>query len=649
VIVTHRLEEPVPQPRHPTAGQAQSARPAAPTLPDLFAAAAMAHPGRVAISAPDGELAYRELNSRSDSVARSLRQAGAGPDVVVPLLAETGPDLVVGMLGILKAGAAYLPIDPAAPHERIRWLIENSGGSVVLATTRTAGLVGASGLVGAAGTLALIDRPEPAPDAPPTRPVRDTDLAYVIHTSGSTGKPKGVQVEHRNVVRLFEQTRSWFGFMETDVWTMFHSAAFDFSVWEIWGALLHGGRLVLVPYEIARSPARFRALVARERVTVLNQTPSAFRQFIAADREHPAGGLPALRVAILGGERLDVAMLAPWFERHPAGSPLLANMFGITETTVHASYRPVTPADLATPEASPIGIPLPDLEFHVIDEHGDPVAGAEPGELYLSGPGVARGYHRRDDLTRERFVDVAGRRAYRSGDRVRRLGNGEYEYLGRLDDQITVRGYRVEPREVEAVLTEHPEVDACLVTTSDHGDGDVRLVAYVVPPPGTAPDTVWWERLRPELTARVAATLPRHLHPSTYLAAAALPLTRNGKADRSPLAVGGPAIGGRAVGGRAVGGPTVGGPTVGGPAVGSMSQREITMIWRDVLGESGFGVEDDFFDVGGTSLSLVRMVDRVNACFRIDLDLAALLDGVTVGALAAEVERATAPAHTPEG
>ncbi|GLZ39082.1 amino acid adenylation domain-containing protein [Actinokineospora sp. NBRC 105648] len=596
----------MPLPRETVARQAG---PPGRTLPGLAEASARAHPDRIAVSAPDGELTHRELHARADLVAAALRHAGVGPDVAVPLVADTGLDLVVGLLGILKAGGAYLPVDPAAPTDRIHLLVNDSGAPVALATTATAGLLAHPAL--------LVDALEPVPDTPLARPVQETDLAYVIHTSGSTGVPKGVRVEHRQVVRLFEQTDRWFGFTADDVWTMFHSASFDFSVWEIWGALLHGGRLVLVPHAVSRAPARFHALVAEQGVTILSQTPSAFRQFTAVD-DRP---LPALRFVVLGGERLDVGLLAPWFDRHGDREPLVVNMFGITEVTVHATHRPMARADLDAPGVSPIGNPLPDLGFHILDPDG---VSADEGELYITGPGVARDYLNRPDLTAERFTALPdGQRAYRTGDLVRRA-NGEYHYLGRADAQLKVRGFRVEPREVEAVLTAHPEVDSCLVTTADHGDGDVRLVAYVVPPPGTAADAGWWERLRLEVTARVNATLPRHLRPSRYLPVEALPLTRNGKLDRRTRAAG--AHDGL-----------------------SATQSAVADIWAEVLDEHGFGPDQDFFDLGGTSLTLLRMVDRVNTRFRVELDLAALVDGITVESLATELDRASTPAPTAKG
>ncbi len=558
------------------------------TLAVAFEEAAERVPDRMAITASDGELTYRGLRARAVGVAVALRAAGVRPGTPVPLLVPTGIDLVVGLVGIALAGGGYVPVDPTDPPRRVHDLVRGCAAPVVVTRSDTAHLVPDSPAV-------LVDETPPHDGPLPGPHPEDTDLAYVIHTSGSTGAPKGVLVEHRSVLRLFESTRAWFGFDENDVWTLFHAVTFDFSVWEVWGALIHGGRLVVVPRDVARDPRRFRALVVDEGVTVLNQTPSALRQFV------DTGGAPdKLRLVVLGGERLDVGLLRPWFTRQSGHRPEVVNMFGITEITVHASYRPITEDDLDRPRVSPIGIPLPDLAFHVRDD----------GELYISGPGVARGYLGRDDLTAERFVDLDGVRAYRTGDRVRELPDGGYEYLGRVDEQLSVRGHRIEPAEVEAVVGAHPEVAGCVVTSVDHGAGDVRLVAHVVVPvDGTA-----WERLRRGIAELVAEGLPRHMWPSAYHPVSALPLTRNGKVDRTAI-----------------------------PAAVPVDARgnAVVRIWQEVLGTDDPDRDGDFFDLGGTSLTLVRLVTRIEEHFGITLDLSALLDGVTVASLAAAVDQAT--------
>ncbi|NJP22325.1 MAG: amino acid adenylation domain-containing protein, partial [Hydrococcus sp. CRU_1_1] len=320
--------------------------------------------------------------------------------------------------------------------------------------------------------------------SPKNNPVSDVapeNLAYVIYTSGSTGVPKGVLVNHKNVVRLFAATQSWFNFNETDVWTMFHSYAFDFSVWEIWGALLHGGRLVIVPYLVSRSPEAFYHLLCDRKVTVLNQTPSAFRQLIWVENIAESPQL-SLRLVIFGGEALEIQSLKPWFDRHGDRIPQLVNMYGITETTVHVTYRPLTIADLNN-IGSAIGSPIPDLQVYLLDRHLQPVPIGIPGEMYISGAGLARGYLDRQELTAERFIANPFGRAtlYKTGDKARYLPDGQLEYLGRLDNQVKIRGFRIELGEIEAVLNQHPGVRESVVISRQDEPDERRLVAYIVP------------------------------------------------------------------------------------------------------------------------------------------------------------------------
>jgi amino acid adenylation domain-containing protein len=345
-------------------------------------------------------------------------------------------------------------------------------------------------------------------------------------------------------VRLFEQTRPWFRFDEHDTWSLFHSISFDFSVWEIWGALLYGGRLVLLPETVSRSPEQLVSVLRKERVTVLNQTPSAFHQLLTAlfserSDARATSGL-ALRLVIFGGERLDLRMLSPWFERHGDRVPELVNMYGITETTVHCTYRPITAADVAANGAtSPIGVPLPDLRVYVLDEHGRPVPDGVPGEMCIAGAGVARGYLNRPELTAERFVSppdgVDETRLYRSGDRGLRLPGGELVYLGRIDDQLKIRGYRIEPGEIEDCLTRLPGIARAAVAARDCGEGDVRLVAYLLPARPTAADGLEAARLAAAAEQHARTELPRHLRPSRYVVVRQFPMTLQGKVNRDAL------------------------------------------------------------------------------------------------------------------
>lgn len=597
-------------------------------------------PERIAVTASGEQLTYGELDARAEALAVRLAAGGVRPGVLVGLSAHRGAELVIGLLGILKAGGAYVPLDPDYPATRLLHLLEDTGVRIVVATAEAAKTLPdalaaevvpiTAETVVAAGTTPAASTGGPA--AGSRAEAADSDLAYVIHTSGSTGLPKGVLVEHRQVVRLFSATRDWFGFGPEDVWTLFHSASFDFSVWEIWGALLHGGRLVVVDKDLTRRPAGLHALLRTERVTVLNQTPSAFRQLSAADADHEGPDALALRLVVFGGERLDVRDLAGWLERHGDQEPRLVNMYGITETCVHASYRPVTTADLDAPEHSPIGVPLPDLDFVLAGPDGAAVPDGTPGELLVSGAGVTRGYLDRPKLTAERFTSESFgggpvARYYRSGDLAVRTADGELRYLGRLDDQLKVRGFRIEPREIEHCLLGHPRVRSAVVLAHDY-DGDVRLAAFVVPRGGPDTDPA---ALPDVLAAHTATALPAHMRPSVHRVIDELPLTPQGKTDRDALrrllddepATGLPAE------------PPDSGP--GAPAV-----TAVTAIVHEVLrGPRPPAADVDLFDIGATSLAFVRIIAQVNQRFGLRLTGAELGGEATVARLAACVEERT--------
>lgn len=586
-------------------------------LHQAFEARSRAAADRIAVSTADEQVTYRELDIRANRLAQRLRDMGVGPDKLVGLCAERSVELIVGMLGILKAGGAYVPIDPGHPARRIEFIGADSAISIVVATAgASASLSGCNAAVVPIDTGAAAAG-DGAAAVPPTA-VAGHHLAYVIYTSGSTGVPKGVLVEHRNVMRLFESTRDRFGFAERDVWTLFHSASFDFSVWEIWGALLHGGRLVIVPPAAIRFGTEFHALLRREKVTILNQTPSAFRQLLAADvLEQPS--CLALRIIVFGGEVLDVKLLEPWIARHGDEAPALVNMYGITEITVHATYRRIRESDLARPEVSPIGAPLLDLEIHLVDEAGQAVPDGSAGEIQVVGAGLARGYLRRPELTAERFIaSASGQRLYRSGDRAVRLPDGELAYLGRCDDQIKVRGFRIEPREIELCLSAHPKVSAAVIVPRDFGDGDVRLLAYVVPRLNGQPFDQLAASISADLNDRAAAELDAHMRPSAYRLIAELPLNPNGKVDRNAL--------------RQMPLP---GPVSTGEEPISTTERAIRDICEEVLQCQGLGAHDDFFDRGATSLAFIRMLQRVNQQFGLSLNGSELGGEATIAQLVA--------------
>ncbi|MFC8623915.1 non-ribosomal peptide synthetase [Streptomyces anulatus] len=411
-----------------------------------------------------------------------------------------------------------------------------------------------------------------------------------MHTSGSTGRPKGVLVPHADVTALVDAVRDDFALSPDDAWTCFHSAAFDFSVWEIWGALLTGGRLVVVDHWTSRQPEDFHALLVRERVSVLSQAPSAFTQLAAADRT--GGGLPALRPVVLGGEPLDARPLPGWFDRHPEDRCRLVTMYGITETTVHVTAATVTRREALAGSRS-VGRPLPGWSVRVLDPHGRPVPPGAPGEIHVGGAGVALGYLHRPAPTAERFlpdvVDPAGR-LYRSGDLGRLLPDGTLEHLDRIDDQMKVRGFWIEPGEIRHVLLEDPAVSAAAVTVTGGAGGDaaaVRIDAYVVPAPGAGEDPG-------PVRDRAARLLPPHMVPATATVPPALPLTANGKLDPARR----PAPGARRP-------PAPAAPAA--PAAEAVEAAEapaavLAGIWRDVFGVDEIGPDDDFWDLGGNSL-----------------------------------------------
>ncbi|MEU1038520.1 non-ribosomal peptide synthase/polyketide synthase [Streptomyces sp. NPDC005907] len=609
------------------------------TLVDLFEAQAARTPDAPAVTHEGAGLTYGALDAAAGRLAHRLAEAGAGPERFVALALPRSTDLVVAVLAVLKTGAAYLPIDPRLPAERIAHLLRDADAVTLVTTAETAGRAQGTGVPALLLDDPAVDadlerRPATGPD-PARRPLPETP-AYAIYTSGSTGRPKGVVVPHANVVRLFTRTRHWFGFDEHDVWTLFHSYAFDFSVWELWGALLHGGRLVVVPDDTARSPEDFLRLLADERVTVLNQTPSAFYPLVRADAEHPGlSARLALRTVVFGGEALDVERLSGWYARHPDTAPRLVNMYGITETTVHVTYAPLDRTTTGSAAAGPIGTGIPDLRVYVLDDDLALVAPGAVGEMYVAGEGLARGYLGRPGLTATRFpadpFGAPGSRMYRTGDRARRRTDGTLEYLGRADQQVKIRGYRIEPGEIEAALHTHPGVGAAAVGVHEDTSGTRRLVAHVV---GTGNGEHTAAPSAAELRAHLERLLPAHMVPAAYVPMAALPLTANGKLDRRALPAPGP-------GGFATG-------TVRTPPR-TPAERLVAAAWADVLDAHEAGVEDDFFALGGDSILAVRVTSRLRAAFGADVSPRLLFTHPTLAALAAALGDPVTDGSTPEG
>ncbi len=564
-----------------------------------------------AVALVDGarRITYAELLARGDRLAAELQARGIGANDLVGVALPRSAELVIAIAGIVRAGAAYLPIDLAQPAERRALILSDARPRVVVTDgSRIDGIPPGSEVLPLPHETshALHARPRPAPG----------DLAYVIYTSGSTGKPNGVRVTQRNVARLFTVCEPLYGFGPEDVWSLFHSIAFDFSVWELWGALLHGGRLVIVPDKTAKESDAFHALVLRERVTVLNQTPSAFRAFDMADA---AAGRPAssLRHVIFGGEALDPRTLRAWFEAHGEKRPRLVNMYGITETTVHVTYRPILARDARGTGRSLIGSPLPDLRIELLGPDGQPVGKGEVGEICVGGEGVSDGYLMRPQLTAERFrPDSRGghpdARLYHSGDLARRLPDGDLEYLGRADLQVKLRGFRIELGEIEALLRGVAGVRDAVVALREDPVAGPRLVAYIVQETGAAFDAN-------TLRARATLHLPEYMVPAAYVRTARIPRTANDKVDRAAL----PA-------------PTAADlpGTAGGEAPRDEWEQAIAGVFADVLGTTVAQREADFFRLGGHSLLAWRVVVLCQERLGIALSVNAVFSNPSVAGLA---------------
>ncbi|MCG1048623.1 non-ribosomal peptide synthetase [Mycetohabitans sp. B6] len=579
----------------------------------LFEAQAERTPEATALVYEDQTLSYAELNARANRWAHELIELGVKPDARVAICLERSPAMVVGLLAILKAGGAYVPLDPTYAGERLVHIVQDAAPDIVLAD--------AAGRA-ALGDAALADRtvldPNRLPDRAETNPsvpsLTPRHLAYVIYTSGSTGMPKGVMVEHAQVVRLFEATQPWYHFDENDTWCLFHSFAFDFSVWEIWGALRHGGKLIIVPYQMARSPQDFHRLVCEQGVTVLNQTPSAFKAWIASQAQSPLRD--QLRYVIFGGEALEPSILQAWYATRAEQSPQLVNMYGITEATVHVTYRPLRPED-STQGGSPIGVRIPDLKLYLLDAYQQPVPLGAVGELYIGGAGVARGYLNRPELTAERFVSdpfsaEPDARMYKTGDLARYLPDGNLEFLGRNDHQVKIRGFRIELGEIEACLARHVQVHDAVVLARGEGQAK-RLVAYVVAEPDDA--------LAGNLRTHVSAALPEYMVPSAFIRLDALPLTPNGKLDRRAL----PAPDAEAFAHQAYEAP--------------QGELEATLakIWAELLGVEKISRHDSFFALGGHSLLAVQMISRSCTTLGISIPMPVLFEAPTLAALVQRV------------
>ena len=557
---------------------------------------------RTAVNSAGQSLSYRQLDLLANQLAHQIRQQiNVKADTLIALLLPRGLDTVLSILAVLKAGAAYVPIDTSYPADRIAFMLQDTNTELVLTHQSCDNIVPEF-----SGQRLYLDQPDwqQQPLTPPAVDISPQQLAYVIYTSGSTGKPKGVLLEHQNICRLMTVTAADYQFKPQDVWCLFHSYVFDFSVWEMWGALAYGGRLFIPTKAEVQDTETFVRLCQQQQLTVLNQTPSAFYNFSAEAQKQQR--LSTLRYVIFGGEALNLTQLRSWFDYYGDCQPLLVNMYGITETTVHVTYKAIRQQDISTQSA--IGKPLADLQTYVLDEYLQPVPVGVIAELYISGAGLARGYLNRAELNKERFISNPYARPgheflYKSGDLVYLNTEGELIYTGRIDTQVKIRGYRIELGEIEAALSALPAVRQSLVIARQLSAGTV-LVAYYLA------DT---ELDQDSLAAALASQLPPHMLPARYIQVDEFKLTVNGKLDKTAL-------------------PEPDFSSLNYSAPQNELERQACQIWQEVLGVSTVGMQDDFFRMGGDSINSIKVVARLKE-LQLDISVRDIFEHRTLAAL----------------
>ncbi len=605
-------------------------------------------------------LSYQELTEKADRLAYLLQEKGVQPDDIVGIMADRSVEVVIGILGILKAGGGYLPIDPEYPEERITYMLKDSGAKILVNSAILSKKFEKLLIVNC--QLLIVNESPPVHrrlNNPPKEAnlinnyqltinnlqLKENNLAYIIYTSGTTGKPKGVMIEHGNVVRLLFNRRFQFDFSEQDVWTLFHSLSFDFSVWEMYGALLYGGKLLLIPRMTARDSWEFLQVLKVQGVTVLNQTPSAFYNLMAEDLENQNRKDLKLRYVIFGGEALQPAKLEAWKKKYP--DTLLVNMFGITETTVHVTYREIGQEEIVS-GISDIGKPIPTLSVYVLNPYHLLQPPGTPGELCVGGKGVGRGYLNRPELTSVKFcLQRQGKTLfegtgkdhmpqhspqypipplphfpiYRSGDLARLLPEGDLEYLGRIDHQVKIRGFRIELGEIQGQLLLHEGIKDTLVIAKNDKEGNKYLCAYIV-----LEDKEVFDRASSiplELREYLSHILPDYMVPSYFVQIDKIPLTPNGKIDKNALPEPGLEIG------------------EGFIAPRNEVEEKLVEIWSEILRieKSVIGIDSNFFGLGGHSLKAAIVAARIHKELNVKLSLAEIFVTPTVRELSESIKR----------
>jgi amino acid adenylation domain-containing protein len=592
------------------------------TIHQMFEHRAQQTPDAVAVVFENQQLTYKELNQKANQVAHYLQKLGVKPEVRVGIYVDRSLEMVVGLLGIMKAGGAYVPLDPAYSSERLSFMRSDAQVQVLLAQSHLD-----EEIRDRAQSVVFLDSDwENIAHESKENCLSDVTpdcLAYVIYTSGSTGKPKGVQVNHRSAVHLFAATYPLFNFSERDAWTVFHSYAFDFSVWEIWGALVHGCKLVIVPLEVTQSPSAFYQLLCSERVTILNQTPSAIRQLIDAQKTADREPKWSLRLIICGGEALPAELASELLEWNLP----LWNFYGPTEATVWTAIHPIKSVE-SKRGSIPIGRPLPNTQLYILDANLQPVPVGVLGQLYIGGAGLSRGYLNLPELTAQKFIpnpfcEEIEARLYKTGDIARYLPDGTIEFVGRSDNQVKIRGFRIELGEIEAVLSQHPAVRESVVLLGEDNSGENRLVAYIV---SSSEFSTGQPSLISKLRGFIKEKLPQYMIPSAFVLLEALPLTSNGKIDRRSLRA-----------------PDLEISELNAAfAPRTPEEQLLAEIWSQVLGVKQIGIGDNFFELGGHSLLATQLIAKVREAFQVELPLRSLFQSPTVKSLALAIAIAKA-------
>jgi len=549
---------------------------------DVFESFAKKQPNATAIRYENQSICYQALNQHANQLAHYLQAQQVKPDTLVAVFLERGIDMIVALLAIVKSGSGYLPIDPIYPRERITSMLQDGDINIILTQSKLVAALPDNSL-----TLCCLDNPSALfahyPTDNPHCPAKADHLAYTIFTSGSTGQPKGVPIEHQSVLNMLAALQPVIEYHAKDIWTLFHSYAFDYSVWEIWGCLLSGGELVIVNEDTRNNPLAFHQLLVDHAVTFINLTPSYMQKLLQTLEKYQLPVPDTLRMAGCGGEAFPNALVKPLM----AWNRPIWNFYGPTEATVWSAVHPVTQAS-ETSNVLPIGLPLSNYQLHVLDPQGQPLPMGISGELCISGVGVSRGYLKRPDLNRHHFRHQQHRR-YHTGDLARRNSDGSIDFLGRMDFQVKLRGFRIELDEIESVLIQHPQIDNSVVNKFVDAD-DERLVAYIVSnDPNLSSDTV---------RAHLRSKLPEYMVPTVYTFIDELPLSSNGKVDRRQL-------------------PT---PQISDVTHNNMmmarneTEKQLAQIWKNVLKIDNVGIHDNFFDLGGHSLLMMQVHQQLMEC-----------------------------------